>query len=707
MRIRYILFLIIFLPFWLLAIPDTLYLDNTAQTLEKGALYLGTPNQSVANISLIDFQQVDFQNISADTTTDFYLHWVVKNTTNWDNTWIIQYEDYWHLVALYTKKSGNWQLTNKSGIFVPMSERLHFERTKIYLPIAIKSGATKEILIRLAYDHANNCYNPSGHLEEGTIDLQKNIKARDRQVRQVINVFSGAFLIMFLYNFLLFFHTRDKNYLLYLLIIIGASIAQEINFHFLGAHFENQFTYYKIPPLVSVIFHTAIVLFTRSFLQVKQHFPFWNKVLSGLIVLFCLTPIPVLFGYIKPSFLLIGISRISLIITVLVIGFKSYRKQIPGSLFYILGQIFFFLSFLIAPVILFGIIPYTEWLLYLPNLGITSLIIFLSVALGDRITALRKENEEKQLQIIQSERKNTLLERERVEELKDINASITRFVPYEFINALQKEKITDVKLGDHVERTVSVLFSDIRSYTTLSESMTPEENFKFVVDYSKRMGPIIDQNKGFITQYLGDGIMSLFLHRADDAVQAAIDMQLSIQIYNNELSKNQAPLQVGIGLETGSLIMGIIGHSNRTDPATISDTVNTSARLEGLTKFFGVLLIVGENAFKNLENPAAFNHRYLGKVLLKGKNVPRNIYDFFDGDTPATKQLKLRTKADFDQAIQAYFTKDIAQAKVLFEKVLQIHPTDQAAIHYFNKCQLLLQKVLPTDWSPVEIMLEK
>jgi len=707
-RINHLIALLITLPLWLRSAPDTLYLDATTQTLESGSVFLGQANQSVNEINPNNFQNIDFQKITADTTTDFYLHWVVKNTIGWDNTWLFEYKDRWHQIEIYSLENGTWQLSNRSGPYVPFDKKVHFQRAKNYLPIALKNGAAKEILIHLSYDLSNQFYIPQDKLEGGTISLKETLKDRDVNVRKAINIFLGVFLIMFFYNFLLYIHTGDKNYLLYLFIIVGASIAQEANFQFLGVQFTNHNTYLKVVPWIATAFHAAIALFTRGFLQVKQHYPHWDKVLTALLILFLLTPIPAMLGYMKPSYLLIAISRILLILTVLIIGVKSYKKQIPGSVYFLLGQIFFFLSFLITPLFLLNIIPIQEWALYIPNLGSASLIVFFSVALGDRINALRKENEDKQLQIIQSERKNTLLERERVEELKEINASITRFVPYQFIRALQKENITDVKLGDYVQRKVSVLFSDIRGYTTIAESMTPEENFRFVVNYSKRMGPIIEQNKGFISQYLGDGIMSLFLHRSDDAVQAAIHMLQTMHLFNaKRMADKLVPIKTGIGLETGSLIMGIIGHSNRTDPATISDTVNVSARLEGLTKFFKVSLIVGETAFNSLENPTGFQHRYLGKILLKGKKLAIDIYDFFDGDTAEIKQLKLDTKPDFDIAIGFYLKGDIGNARRFFEKVFKAHPSDQVTIHYLKKCSVLLEKGMPADWSPVEVMTEK
>src|SRR6187455_2281359 len=121
--------------------------------------------------------------------------------------------------------------------------------------------------------------------------------------------------------------------------------------------------------------------------------------------------------------------------------------------------------------------------------------------------------------------KNIREAREREEAILRIHEVTKKFVPHEFIRSLGKETLTDVKLGDQVEKIVTVLFSDIRDYTTLSEKMTPEQNFKFVCSFNERMGPAIRKNNGFINQYLGDAIMAIFPNQASDALAAAIDMQ--------------------------------------------------------------------------------------------------------------------------------------------------------------------------------------
>jgi hypothetical protein len=182
--------------------------------------------------------------------------------------------------------------------------------------------------------------------------------------------------------------------------------------------------------------------------------------------------------------------------------------------------------------------------------------------------------------------KNIREVREREEAILKIHEVTKKFVPSEFIRALGKDSLTDVMLGDQVGKNVTVLFTDIRDFTTLSEQMTPEENFRFVSAFNARLGPVIRANRGFINQYLGDSIMALFPDAPEDALKASIEMQGAIQDFNLERSREglQA-IKAGIGLHTGPLIMGITGDEYRLDAATISDTVNTAARIESLTKY--------------------------------------------------------------------------------------------------------------------------
>jgi signal transduction histidine kinase/CheY-like chemotaxis protein len=305
--------------------------------------------------------------------------------------------------------------------------------------------------------------------------------------------------------------------------------------------------------------------------------------------------------------------------------------------------------------------------------------------------------------------KNELLSRIKTHvNLNGIHKATSRFVPSEFLKSVGREAITDVVLGDHIEKEVTVLFSDVRDYTNLSESMTPEQNFKFVNAYVGRMGPLIQKNNGFVNQYLGDGIMALFPVNASFALQACIDMQKEIIAYNlRRVLEGYIPISVGMGLHTGGLIMGIIGDVHRNDTAIIADTVNTASRMEGVTKYYGAKIIISEDSLNNIKNKENFNFRYLGKVKVKGKNNVIGIYECFDGDEEEIIVLKQKTMKKFDKGLKYFSNKEFPKASAAFDSVLSENPQDKVAGFFLTKSAEYMISGAPHDWDMVNIMEEK
>jgi len=171
------------------------------------------------------------------------------------------------------------------------------------------------------------------------------------------------------------------------------------------------------------------------------------------------------------------------------------------------------------------------------------------------------------------------------------------FVPKHFLESLSVKSTLDVKLGDHVQREMVVLFTDIRNFTTISEKLTPEENYQFINDYLKYIEPSVENNKGFIDKYIGDAVMALF-YTAEDALNAAYDIQRAIKRFNQDhAGKIYVPIHAGIGMHLGSLMLGVIGVPTRMQTTVISDAVNIAARLEQLTTFYGSSVLVSEQFF--------------------------------------------------------------------------------------------------------------
>src|SRR5262249_29396993 len=216
--------------------------------------------------------------------------------------------------------------------------------------------------------------------------------------------------------------------------------------------------------------------------------------------------------------------------------------------------------------------------------------------------------------------------RKTILDLKRTNLSIERFVPQAFLSIVGKPSIVDVELGDNKQEDMSILFSDIRSFTTLSESMTPDENFAFINAYLERMGPVIRTHNGFIDKYIGDAIMALFTN-ADDAVRAGLAMLETLAAFNAERRPaGQPPIGIGIGINSGSLMLGPIGEQQRMEGTGISHAVNLAARVEDLTKTYREPLLMSEFTYQQLADPTAYDIRSVDVVVVKGKTRPVTIY---------------------------------------------------------------------------------
>jgi adenylate cyclase len=295
--------------------------------------------------------------------------------------------------------------------------------------------------------------------------------------------------------------------------------------------------------------------------------------------------------------------------------------------------------------------------------------------------------------------------KEREEAMRKVYEVTNKFVPHEFIKSLGRNVITDVQLGDQVEKIVTVLFSDIRDYTTLSEQMTPEENFHFVCSFNERIGPIIRQNKGFINQYLGDAIMAIFPGNPADAISAAMEMHNAVAEINEERAlAKKTPIRIGVGMYTGPLIMGITGDHERLDATTISDTVNTASRLEGLTKFYKTGILLGKSSVEKLPREHSFHLRHLGQVQLKGKMEAISIFECFNGIEAGQENKKLKTQSIFNAAMQDYCNKSFSEAVVQLQSVVETDPDDHTARYFLKKASDYLLQGIPDNWTGIEEM---
>jgi class 3 adenylate cyclase len=218
--------------------------------------------------------------------------------------------------------------------------------------------------------------------------------------------------------------------------------------------------------------------------------------------------------------------------------------------------------------------------------------------------------------------------------------------------------------------------------------MTPQENFNFINAYLSRMEPAITSNNGFIDKYIGDAIMALFSDFADDAVKAGIAMLNILTNYNEDRQRvGYVPIQIGIGINSGSLMLGTVGGKSRMDSTVISDAVNLASRIEGLTKDYSVPLLISHQTLERLRNPADYAIRIVDKVQVKGKSQYVVVYEVFDADPPEIRSAKLANLPVYTEAMLLSERKQFREAGKLFEECLRTNPSDQVARIYLKRCR--------------------
>lgn len=271
--------------------------------------------------------------------------------------------------------------------------------------------------------------------------------------------------------------------------------------------------------------------------------------------------------------------------------------------------------------------------------------------------------------------------------LQQTEAAYSRLIPHQLLNLLEAKSIVDVKLGDQVERKMTIMFSDIRDFTPLSESMTPAETFEFINSYLSQMEPVISRHHGIIDKYIGDTIMALFETGADEAVSGSIAMLERLGYYNaGRIRAGYEPISVGIGLNTGVVMIGTVGGINRMDSTVIGDAVNLTSRIEEATKTYRAPLIISQNTLYDLVDPKKYDIRFLDRIRVKGKSQPLSIYEVFDNNAEELRASKRESLDVFEKAVAYYHLKDVAKAIPLFKQCVSIAPEDFAATLYLQRC---------------------
>lgn len=549
----------------------------------------------------------------------------------------------------------------------------------ITFPLHLRNTEILDVIVHVSNFH----YHKAGLWDPITLGITEDITELSNTRKTIDIIVATTLLIMGIYHLGLFLNRRKDRSALYfslfclILTLRTISVNERMILDLIPG-----IPFFIIHKLEYLSFYYGSFVFIKFF---RSLFP--DEFSDRWFKIFIIAYLPPIFAVILLPMNLYGWTLnpvqfivLSSILYILVTNVRASLHGKQGANLFLTGLILFFSSVL-------NDILYGEGLLnsgYLASYGFLIFVISQAIVLSGKFAGAFRDVE------MLSERQIA------------VNEASARFVPTEFLTLLNKKDITQLHLGDQIQMEMTILFSDIRSFSSMSELMTPEENFSFLNSFLKQMEPIIHAGDGFIDKYIGDAIMALFPRNPEDALDSAIEMQSMLVRYNSVREKTgSSEIRIGVGIHTGSCMLGIIGSEDRMESTVISDAVNLASTIEQLTKEYGARIIISEEVLHKIQNIHKYNYRILDRVLVKGKKKAATLYEIYDGMSLEEMRPFLETKSMYEHALASYKDKKFDMARNMFQKVYQKNPGDRAARLFIRRCDAAIRHGVESDWKGV------
>lgn len=284
-----------------------------------------------------------------------------------------------------------------------------------------------------------------------------------------------------------------------------------------------------------------------------------------------------------------------------------------------------------------------------------------------------------------------------------MRATMARYLGSDIVSTLME---TGKEVMDTAKFEVTILFSDIRNFTTLTEELGAEETVDFLNEHFTIMVDCIHKEKGMLDKYIGDSTMAVFgapisfEDHADRGVRAAISMINSLQPSNeNRKSVGRLPIDMGIGLNSAKVVCGNIGSPDRVDYTVVGDGVNTASRIENACKYYGSKILICEYTFYELQG--TYSIREVDRVFFKGKTKPRRIFEVLDYHTEKTFPHREKVMSLFGKGYQEFKENKWDSALLAFQDCLGLNPDDRVSLLHVERCKKMIANPPAEDWEGI------
>jgi len=302
---------------------------------------------------------------------------------------------------------------------------------------------------------------------------------------------------------------------------------------------------------------------------------------------------------------------------------------------------------------------------------------------------------------------------ERLEKLRT-RRTLERYVSKNLVKEVLENPDSYYSSLRGVRVPATVLFSDLIGFTTLSEKADPEALVSQLNEYLSRMTSVVFSNGGTLDKFIGDAIMAVWgnvrsfgmAQDAKNCARAALAMRCELKKLNQKWrEEGRMGLGMGIGINQGEVVVGNIGSHERMDPTVIGDSVNLASRLEGLTRIYGVDILVGGSAAELTRDEVHL--RSVARVQVKGKSKPVDVFTFIGGRNEEVDPEFLKWLETYEEGLELFRARDFTEAKILFSRFLEFYPDDLLAKMYLNRALEYEQAPPDEAWDAVEVFEKK
>lgn len=305
----------------------------------------------------------------------------------------------------------------------------------------------------------------------------------------------------------------------------------------------------------------------------------------------------------------------------------------------------------------------------------------------------------------------TLVMIEDISNEKRAKSTLSRYMDPGLADQMLSATNQDQILGGN-DQIATILFSDVRSFTTITEKLGAQATVGLLNDYFELMVECISEQGGMLDKFIGDAIMAAFgipISHDDDedrALRAGISMIQSLWQWNTKRQSNgELEIDMGLGLNTDSIVAGNIGSRKRMDYTMIGDGVNLAARLESACKQYGARILVSEYTVGKLKG--VYRLRDIDKVIVKGKSEPVRVFECLDYHDEGSFPNLMEVLGNFNEAVKLYRQQNWDKAIHHFREALKGNETDSLSQKYIERCELLKTQSLGDDWDGVWVMTSK